>query len=171
MRAPATRSQRLAFGLAAMTAVALGTVCASAAQATGTSTGVSAARAITLSAGAPEPGEGAGFAVAYKPTSQAPGDIDTANSKFAACMRGHGQDRYPDFHAPKDEGRARLRVELKAGKGFDPASHAYRDALDTCAPILEKTGVTFPEVPDLPPVPEHPGKDGGPSLVARPATV
>jgi hypothetical protein len=165
------------YGLATcalLSAAALGTVTASAASATGTSTTKSPTAFTASMATAKHPAAPArgAFAVAYRPTANAPGDVNAANPKFAACMRGQGQKYYPDFHASKDaEGRVGLLVKLKGGKGFDPASDAYQDALAACAPILNKVGITFPDPSDLPPLPGKPGKgegkgkgDNGPSL-------
>jgi hypothetical protein len=180
MRAPAIRPRRLALACALISAATLGTVTASAATASDTSSArTSTTDASPLKAwatggsgvsrggeapGRAKPPEGVGIAIAYRPTANAPGDVNTANDRFAACMREEGQKRYPDFHASKDEdGAVRLSVKA-AGKNFDPTSDAYQDALDSCAPILEKAGVTFPDPADLPPLPENPGKNEGPSL-------
>ncbi|QIY73775.1 hypothetical protein HEP84_36175 [Streptomyces sp. RLB1-33] len=46
------------------------------------------------------------------------------------------------------------------GKDLDPTSDAYKGALNTCAPILKKAGITFPDPSGLPPLPE-PGKGAG----------
>src|SRR5438552_3146017 len=70
MRVLATRPQRLALGIAVLTAAALGTVSASAAQASGTSTTTKPHHTRTA------------FAVAYHPTSNAPADLNTANDDF-----------------------------------------------------------------------------------------
>jgi len=165
MRALATRS-RLAVGIAVLTAAALGTVSASAAQASGTSTAasvtLSAATSTTISGTTSAPAGGTALAIAYHPTANAPGDVNAANDDFAACMREQGQKYFPDFHATKDdEGHVGLRVKLIGGTGFDPTSDAYQDALDACAPILNKVGITFPDPADLPPLPT-PGKPGEP---------
>jgi hypothetical protein len=42
----------------------------------------------------------------------------------------------------------------------DPTSDSYEGALNTCAPILKKAGITFPDPSGLPPLPE-PGKGAG----------
>jgi hypothetical protein len=167
MRALATRS-RLAVGIAVLTAAALGTVSASAAQASGTSTATSTTTSATMSTSTAAsgttsaPAGGTALAIAYHPTANAPDDVDAANDDFAACMREQGQKYFPDFHATKDdEGHVGLRVKLIGGKGFDPTSDAYKDALDACTPILEKVGITFPDPADLPPLPT-PGKPGKP---------
>jgi hypothetical protein len=149
MRALATRSRWLAVGIAALSAAALAAVSASAAQASGTSTTTS------------QPHRATALAVAYKPTGSTPDDVNAANQKFAACMRGQGQKYYPDVHATKDgSGHAGLRVRMAGGKGFDPTSDAYQNALDACAPILKKVGITFPDAAGLPPLPGKPGKPG-----------
>jgi len=151
MRALPTRPQRLALGIAAVTAVALGTVSASAAQSSG-----------TTSTDAEPPRSGTAFAVAYHPTKNAPDDVNEANDDFAACMRGQGERTFPDFHATTDEeGRVRLEVKSGATKDFDPASTSYEKALKSCAPILKKAGITFPDPADLPPLPT-PAKPGEP---------
>jgi hypothetical protein len=161
MRALATRS-RLAVGFAVLTAAALGTVSASAAQASGTSTAPSATLSAPASTTPSAPSGGTARAIAYHPTANAPDDVNAANDDFAACMREQGQKYFPDFHATKDdEGHVGLRVKLIGGNGFDPTSDAYQDALDACAPILNKVGITFPDPADLPPLPA-PGKPGEP---------
>ncbi|MFC8515030.1 hypothetical protein [Streptomyces sp. NPDC057257] len=152
MRVPVTRPQRLALGIAVLTAAALGTVSASAAQASGTSTTTTEPHHVRT-----------GFGVSYHPTSKAPGDVNTANDDFAACMKDQGQSVYPVFHASKDaEGRVRLEVKVGGGD-FDPTSKAYKKAMKKCGPIMEKAGITFPALSDLPPLPGKPGK-GGPTL-------
>ncbi|MFD5077067.1 hypothetical protein [Streptomyces sp. NPDC058371] len=180
MRAPAIRPRRLALACALISAATLGTVTASAASASDASSartsttdaaplnawttgGSGVSRGGPASEGA-KPPEGAGLAVAYRPTANAPDDVNTANDRFAACMREEGQKHYPDFHASKDDaGHIRLNVKV-TGKDFDPTSDAYQDALDSCAPILAKAGITFPDPADLPPLPEKPGKHEAPSL-------
>src|SRR4051794_23788444 len=130
MHALATRPGRLALGIAVLTAAALGTVSASAAQASGTKTAEAPATATSVvhtkaghgeaghgkaghgkagntiagysTAGHRKPPKGAGFGVAYRPTADAPDDVNAANDAFAACMRGHGQSVFPDIHASKD---------------------------------------------------------------------
>ncbi|MFF4504084.1 hypothetical protein [Streptomyces sp. NPDC001401] len=157
MRTSTTRPRRLALGIAVLTAAALGTVSASAAQASGTSTTTA------------PPAKAGGFAVQYHPTASAPDDVNTANDYFAACMEDQGQSVFPHFHASKDdEGHVRLEVKVTGGE-FDPTSKAYKKAVDTCGPMLEKAGITFPNPADLPPLPGRPGKPGepgkeGPSL-------
>ncbi|WP_327432059.1 hypothetical protein [Streptomyces sp. NBC_01236] len=154
MPALATRPRRLALACALITAATLGTVSASAASASDTP------NTPTLSAGsqAPQhtrPPKGAAFAVAYTPTSKAPDDVNTANDDFAACMREQGRETFPGFHAVKDEdGGVRLQVRLKGGEDFDPTAKSFRSALDSCAPILKKAGITFPAATGLPPLPE-----------------
>ncbi|WP_406173932.1 hypothetical protein [Streptomyces sp. NBC_00996] len=122
-----------------------------------------------MSSKRPEPSKGTALAIAYRPTKHAPGDVNTANDKFAACMRDRDQEHFPDFHASKDEdGHVRLDVKVTC-KDFDPPTDAYQDALDACAPILEKAGITFPATPDLPPLPEpRKGPRPGTSLPVRP---
>ena len=152
MRALPTRPQRLALGIAVLTAAALGTVSASAAQSSG-----------TTSTDVEPPSSGAAFAVAYHPTGNAPDDVNEANDDFAACMRDQGETTFPDFHATTDEeGRMRLEVKSTAGKDFDPTSKSYEKALKSCAPILKKAGITFPNPADLPklPTPARPGEPG-----------
>ncbi|WP_405869047.1 hypothetical protein [Streptomyces sp. NBC_00005] len=175
MRALATRPQRLALGIAVLTAAALGTVSASAAQATGTSTlpaskhagtEVSVAQEQSKGGKHPEPPKGAAFAVAYHPTAGAPDDVNTADEDFAACMKDEGRAVFPHFHASKDdEGHVRLEVKVTDGD-FDPTSKAYKKSMKACGPVLEKTGITFPSAPGLPPLPGKPGEPGGegPSL-------
>jgi len=171
MRALATRPQRIALGIAVLTAAALGTVSASAAQASGPST------AKPHHTAAPKSLKPGGFAVAYQPTSNAPDDLNTANDDFAGCMRDQGQTVFPRFHAAKDkEGHVRLQVRI-TGAGFDPTSGGYKKALKECGPILEKTGITFPEPGHPFPTPDpakgpgeggstriDPGGPGGPGL-------
>jgi hypothetical protein len=179
MRALATRPRRLALAIAMISAATLGTVSASATSASGTSTtkaateaGASVASPLTgAPKGAPkEAPKGVGFGVLYKPTTGAPDDVNEANTAFAACMREQGQKYFPDFHASKDaKGHVGLRVKLIGKKGFDPASDAFQKALDECAPILKKVGITFPAASDLPPLPK-PGKGprSGKSLHSEP---
>lgn len=172
MRALATRSQRLAVGIAVLTAAALGTVSANAASASGTSTVDDGPTTGTVTSvveksvvekgkngKTPEPPKGAPFAVAYTPTENAPDDVNEANDDFAACMREQGQSVFPDFHASKDdEGHVRLQVKVTGGD-FDPTSKSYEKAIKACGPILEEVGITFPDPADLPPLPD-PGKPG-----------
>uniref|UniRef100_A0AAU3I2C1 SPOR domain-containing protein n=1 Tax=Streptomyces sp. NBC_01393 TaxID=2903851 RepID=A0AAU3I2C1_9ACTN len=174
MRALATRPQRLALACALISAATLGTVSASAASASDRSTVTTATAWTAASArltqhsttGKPPKGglPPAGFpgAVGYRPTSHAPGDVNTANDAFAACMRGHGQKVFPAFHASKDkQGRIRFNVQVGATKGFDPNSKSYRAAVKACAPILKKAGITLSSKAGLPPLPV-PGKPGKP---------
>ena len=190
MHALATRPGRLALGIAVLTAAALGTVSASAAQATGTSTaeapatvasGVSVVSVVHTEAGHAgaghttaghagaghgTPPKGAGFGVAYRPTADAPDDVNSADADFAACMRDQGLSVFPRFHASKDgKGHVRLQVRIRGG-GFDPTSGSYRKAMKTCGPIMKKAGIGFPAGPALPPLPGKPGEPGkeGPSL-------
>ncbi|WP_369249492.1 hypothetical protein [Streptomyces sp. R41] len=191
MRALATRSQRLALGVAVLTAAALGTVSATAAQTSGTSTAKSHETVVSGVSVVQEKGKGkhtappkgTGFAVAYKPTANAPDDLNAANDDFAACMREQGRSTFPDFHATKDdEGHVLLNVKVTGGD-FDPTSSGYKKALKACGSILEKVGITFPNPADLPPLPrpgegpesgttQHirpgepgtPGKSGAPEL-------
>jgi len=183
MRTKPIRHRYALMTCALLSAVALGTVTASAATASGTSTTKTGTPGTHLVSSSPkdhkQPAHGA-FAVAYKPTANAPDDVNDGDPRFAACMREQGQKYYPRFHASKDEaGRVNLRVKLIGGKGFDPTSDAYQDALDTCAPVLEKVGITFPDASDLPPLPEpgkappslhkekgHPGEPDVPSLTS-----
>ncbi|MFJ6083226.1 hypothetical protein ACIQI8_17690 [Streptomyces sp. NPDC092369] len=165
MRAPATRSQSLALGIVVLTAAALGTVGATAAQASGTSTakapGVSVGKEKGDDAKPTEPPHGARLAVKYNPTAQAPDDLNTANDDFATCMKEEGQSVFPDFEASKgDDGGILLKVSVKS-PDFDPTSKSYRKALKACGPILGKAGITFPDPADLPPLPT-PGKPGKP---------
>ncbi|MFI0964589.1 hypothetical protein ACH4S8_24800 [Streptomyces sp. NPDC021080] len=172
MRAPTARPRRLALACALISAATLGTVSASAASASDRSTattGTAASARITQhsTTGKPPkdglPPVGAPGAVGYRPTSHAPGDVNTANDAFAACMRGHGQKVFPAFHASKDkEGRIRFSVRVGATKGFDPDSKSYRSAQKACAPILKKAGITLSSKAGLPapPVPGKPGKPG-----------
>jgi hypothetical protein len=186
MRALATRPGRLALGIAVLTAAALGTVGASAAQASGSSTAKApAALAAGVSvhieaghtkagdtkaghmaglttAGHGKPPKGAGFGVAYRPTAGTPDDVNSANDDFAACMRDQGRSVFPDFHASKDgEGHVRLQVKIRGGD-FDPTSRSYKKAMKACGPIMKKAGITFPAGPGLPPLPGRPGKPGEP---------
>lgn len=170
MRARTTRS-RLAVGIAVLAATALGTTGASAAQATGAPT----AKAVptTVVSGGTAHGtskggdgglkklKGAALGVDYRPTAQAPGDVNTADRAFAACMRGQGQSVFPRFHASKGSGGGiRLKVNIN-GRDFDPTSKGHRKAIKACGPILKKAGISFPSAPALPPLPE-PGKAGDP---------
>jgi hypothetical protein len=177
MRALATRPQRLALGIAVLSAAALGTVTASAAQASDTATAKSPIKvgsgvSVVQEKGKgtsthPEPPKGAAFAVAYHPTAQAPGDLNTANGKFAKCMRAQGQSVFPRFHASKDaDGHVNLQVRVTGGD-FDPTTAGYKKAVKVCGPILEKAGLTFPNPADLPPLPtpDKPGKPGKPGKV------
>ncbi|MFD7815119.1 hypothetical protein ACFV6E_19515 [Streptomyces sp. NPDC059785] len=173
MNALATRPRRLALACALVASVTLTTAGASAATATGAAPRTHAASGTYTASGTSDdrtagklgkhekPGKPPA-AIAYKPTAHAPGDVNAANRRFAACMREQGQKYFPDFHASKDEnGAIRLEVKVIGGKGFDPTADAYQDALDACAPIMEKAGITFPDGPDgLPPLPEKPGKPG-----------
>ncbi|WRZ90253.1 hypothetical protein OHB54_14965 [Streptomyces sp. NBC_01007] len=172
MRALATRPQRLALACALISAAALGTVSASAASASDRSTGTAATAVtsvssrLTLHSGTGEPPKGAlppkGAmpAIAYRPTAQAPGDVNIANGRFATCMRDRGQKVFPVFHASKDKrGRVLMSVQLKAGKRFDPTSKSYRADVKACAPILKKAGISFSTGAGLPPLPA-PGKPG-----------
>ncbi|MGW3284546.1 hypothetical protein ACWDR3_07880 [Streptomyces sp. NPDC001002] len=169
MRALATRSQSLALGIAVLTAAALGTVGATAAQASGTSTTKApvakhaiAGVSVGTEKGKPtEPPRGARLAVAYHPTADAPDDLNAANDDFAACMKEQGQSVFPDFEASKGEdGGIMLKVSVKS-PDFDPTSKSYRKALKACGPVLAKAGITFPDPADLPPLPT-PGKPGKP---------
>ncbi|MGW7607123.1 hypothetical protein ACWGKW_07535 [Streptomyces sp. NPDC054766] len=172
MRALATRPQRLALACALISAAALGTVSASAASASDRSTVTdatavtSASARLTLRAGTGEPPKGglppkgALPAIAYRPTAQAPGDVNIANGLFATCMRDRGQKVFPVFHASKDkQGRVLMSVQMKAGKRFDPTSKSYRADVKACAPILKKAGISFSTGAGLPPLPA-PGKPG-----------
>jgi hypothetical protein len=88
--------------------------------------------------------------------------VNAAAGRFAACMRGERQKYFPGFHASEDgSGHARLDVKV-TGKDLGPASDAYKRALNTCAPILKKVGITFPDPSGLPPLP-GPGKGVGTS--------
>ena len=179
MRALATRSQRLALGIAVLSAAALGTVTASAATASGTTTAgprttVVSGSAVSGSAMTTAKGTGGSpggkhftsprhvaFAVAYHPTTNAPGDLNTANGDFAGCMREQGQSVFPSFHAAKDsDGHVSLQVKVAKGD-FDPTTAGYKKAVKACGPILEKAGIAFPDPADLPPLPV-PGKAGKP---------
>ncbi|MFD8738532.1 hypothetical protein ACFV06_26970 [Streptomyces sp. NPDC059618] len=180
MRAPATRPQRLVLACVLISTATLGTVSASAASASDrtTATTRTTATAGTAASAVPARQAGAGGrpgasvpsgaampAVGYRPTAHAPGDVNTADAAFAACMRGHGQQVFPSFHASKDgKGRVRFDVRVRAAKGFDPASKGYRAAQKACAPVLKKAGISFSTgsgLPGLPPLPA-PGRPGGP---------
>ncbi|MFF3661370.1 hypothetical protein [Streptomyces olivochromogenes] len=161
MRAPATGPRRLVLAVAMISAATLGTVSASASASTASA---SASTATAHRPGAPTPHtappKATALAIAYRPTAQAPGDVNSANGRFAACMRERGQKYVPAFHASKD-GSGPVRLDVKVtGKAFDPTSDAYKRALDTCAPILKKAGITFPDPSGLPPLPE-PGEGAG----------
>ncbi|MEU6257546.1 hypothetical protein [Streptomyces sp. NPDC047043] len=178
MRIRTTGPRRLALGIAVLTAAALGTVSASAAQATGSSTANTRHTAESKSL---KPG---GFAVAYQPTSNAPDDLNSANDDFAGCMRDQGQTVFPRFHAAKDEeGHVRLEVKITGGN-FDPTATAYKKAVRECGPILEKAGITFPKPGHPFPAPDpakgageggstriEPGRPGGPDLPSLTSTV
>ncbi|MGW1069192.1 hypothetical protein ACWD4F_32365 [Streptomyces aureus] len=174
MPAQATRPRRIALAVALISAATLGTVSASAASAASASdrsapaTGTAASALITKHSTTGKPPKGglppAGLpgAVGYRPTAQAPGDVNTADDAFAACMRDHGQKAFPAFHASKDKhGRIQFGVRVGAAKGFDPDSRSYRAALKACAPILKKAGITISSKGGLPPLPV-PGKPGKP---------
>jgi hypothetical protein len=185
MHALATRPGRLALGIAVLTAAALGTVSASAAQASGTKTAEAPATATSVvhtkaghgeaghgkagntiagygTAGHRKPPKGAGFGVAYRPTADAPDDVNAANDAFAACMRGHGQSVFPDIHASKDA-KGHIRLQVKIRGAFDPTSKGYKKAMKACGPIMNKAGITFPSGPGMPSLPGKPG-EGAPSL-------
>ena len=159
----------LRYGVAVLSAAALCTVSASAAPASHTATGgphttVVSGTTVTTAKGTGGkhlgPPKGAAFAVAYKPTSNAPDDLNAANGDFAGCMREQGQSVFPHFHASKDaEGHVNLQVRVTNGD-FDPTSSGYKKAVETCGPILQKAGITFPDPSDLPPLPA-PGKGEG----------
>ncbi|MFJ4787068.1 hypothetical protein [Streptomyces sp. NPDC088794] len=175
MRALATRSQSLALGIVVLTAAALGTVGATAAQASGTSTAKAPGVRVSKEKGngerPTEPPRGARLAVKYDPTADAPDDVNAANDDFAACMKEQGQSVFPDFEASKGkDGGILLKVGITS-RDFDPTSKSYRKALKACGPILAKAGLTFPDPADLPspPTPGKPGtsgksNDGLPSL-------
>jgi len=174
MRALVTRSQRLALGIAVLSAAALGTT---AAQASGTTTTVPRTTVVSGSGVTTAKGTGGthftsprhvAFAVAYRPTSNAPGDLNTADGHFARCMRGQGQSVFPGFHASRDSA-GHINLQVKVAKGdFDPTASGYKKAVATCGPILEKAGITFPDPADLPPLPTpgKPGKTSEPGKVA-----
>ncbi|SFG14762.1 hypothetical protein [Streptomyces mirabilis] len=94
-------------------------------------------------------------------------------------MRERGQKYVPSFHASKD-GSGHVRPDVRVtGKAFDPTSDAYKGALDTCAPILKKVGITFPDpsafpapsgLPSLPEPGEGAGTGPGKSLHIEPGT-
>ncbi|MFJ5307723.1 hypothetical protein [Streptomyces sp. NPDC088350] len=167
MRPLATRPQRLALGIAVLSAAALGTT---AAQAYGTTTAEPRTTVVSGSGVTTAKGTGGehfasprqvAFAVAYHPTANAPGDLNTANGDFAACMREQGQAVFPGFHAAKDA-KGHISLQVKVGKGdFDPTSGGYKKAVEACGPILRKAGVTFPNPAGPPPLPT-PGKPGEP---------
>lgn len=152
MRTLATGPQRLALGIAVLSAAALGTVSASAAPA-------SHSTAVSGTTVAHQTGKRPPFAVAYTPTSKAPGDLNAANPRFARCMRAQGVSVFPGFHASKGpDGGILLRVDISSrGAKFDPTSSSYQKAIKACGPILKKTGITFPNPADLP-SPPTPGK-------------
>ncbi|MFF3616436.1 hypothetical protein [Streptomyces sp. NPDC002580] len=167
MRALATRPQRLVLACALISAATLGTVSASAASTSGRSTATAATAVALTTAEHPlrawtgEPPKGAPPAIGYRPTAQAPGDVNTADRAFAACMRDHGQKTFPEFHASKDKrGHVRFSVRMRAANGFDPTSKSRRAATKACAPILKKVGITFSTGSGLPPLPV-PGRPGG----------
>ncbi|MFD5815103.1 hypothetical protein [Streptomyces sp. NPDC127038] len=180
MRAPATRPQRLALACVLISTATLGTVSASAASASDRTTATTRTAATAGAAASAVPARQAGAggrpgasvasgaampAVGYRPTAHAPGDVNAADAAFAACMRGHGQQVFPSFHASKDgKGRVRFDVRVRAAKGFDPASKDYRAAQKACAPVLRKAGISFSTgsgLPGLPPLPA-PGRPGKP---------
>ncbi|OIJ63326.1 hypothetical protein [Streptomyces mangrovisoli] len=184
MRALATRPHRLALGVAVLTAAALGTVGVSAAQAAGPASANGSGKATKVIAGATVvkekgkggdtaglPPKGVGIGVAYKPTAHAPGDVNTASTRFATCMRSKGQKGFPDIHASGSGKRIRLQVRVGAQKGSDLNSASYKKAVKVCAPILAKAGVTFTSGSGLPPLPKpgEPGKSGKASGSSREA--
>lgn len=151
MRALSTRPRRLAVGIAVLSAAALGTVSASAAQSShphpsGT-----------------HPGKGgSALVVSYEPTADAPDDVNAVNDDFAACMREHGEPSVPVFHAAKDA-NGRISLEVNAN-GTAPTPRTFQKALKSCAPILKKVGITLSTNTDTPPPlpkPDGPGEMGG----------
>ncbi|MDV9176955.1 hypothetical protein R6V09_43375 [Streptomyces sp. W16] len=178
MRPLATKPQRLALGIAVLSAAALGTVTASAAPASHATNSGSHGTVVgkTLvkqkGQGGKESGSGKGvpFAVEYTPTSNAPGDLNAANPRFAKCMRAQGQSVFPGFHASKgSDGGVMLRVNIngKGGPGLDPTSSGYKKAISACGPILKKTGISFPNPGDLPAPPSRPAPGKGEGGVTR----
>ncbi|MEU6145335.1 hypothetical protein ABZ848_33930 [Streptomyces sp. NPDC047081] len=166
----ATRPRRIALAIAAITAATLGTVSASAAQSTETPP-AGGHQAHHSTKPVPRGGEkghkargegGAGIAISYRPTANAPGDVNAVNDDFAACMRAHGEPTVPVFHATKDaDGKVTLRVQGgAAAHGATPTPKKFQKALKSCAPILKEVGITIStDVDQLPPLPE-PGTPG-----------
>ncbi|MFI6880808.1 hypothetical protein ACIBL6_45900 [Streptomyces sp. NPDC050400] len=162
------RRHRLLAAGALVSAVALGTVTASQAAATGGHR-------------PPAPPKDAAPPIGYRPTDSAPDDVNEANDAFAACMREHGQDAFPSFHATKNaDGGIGFTVKMSVKKGqaspdlsSDAFKKAFKKAFDACKGPLEDAGVSFPAngLPfpdgDLPAPPKHPGghhKFPGPGL-------
>jgi len=179
MRPLATKPQRLALGIAVLSVAALGTVTASAAPAShatnsGSRQGIVSSKTVVKQKGqgGKEFGSGKGipFAVEYRPTANAPGDLNAANTRFAKCMRAQGQSVFPGFHASRGpDGGVMLRVNIngKGGPGFDPTSAGYKKAVSTCGPILKKTGISFPNPGDLPSPPSQPAPGKGEGGISR----
>ncbi|MBK6017638.1 hypothetical protein [Streptomyces sp. MBT53] len=179
MRPLATRPRRLVLGIAVLSAAALGSVTAAAAPASHATDSGSHGTVVSgktvvkqKGQGGKEFGSGKGvpFAVEYTPTSHAPGDLNAANTRFAACMRAQGQSVFPDFHASKgSDGGVMLRVHIngKGGPGLDPTSSGYKKAIGACGPILKKTGITFPNPGNLPAPPSQPAPGKGEGGITR----
>ncbi|MFF3377858.1 hypothetical protein ACFYXF_33530 [Streptomyces sp. NPDC002680] len=157
----AARPRRLALACAMISVVALGTVSATAAMATGTTgtTETGSGSTGTPDPTTPEPPRGGeAFGLKYEPTDKAPDDVNEANDDFAACMRDEGQTRFPSFHAVKDDdGEIRLRTKLGGERGDRNRTDIgdFRKALEKCAPIMAKTGITFPDEDEFPGAPDH----------------
>ncbi|MFJ9566557.1 hypothetical protein ACIRQQ_41805 [Streptomyces fuscichromogenes] len=143
MRALATRPRRIAIGIAVVSAAALGTVSAAAAQSPAPG---------HPSGGHPGRG-GASLAVSYQPTDNAPADVNAVNDDFAACMRAHGEPAVPVFHATENAA-GKVTLEVRGGpdrNGATPTPKLFRKALRHCAPVLEDVGITLSTGVDVAP--------------------
>ncbi|MFD4599772.1 hypothetical protein ACFWPQ_17290 [Streptomyces sp. NPDC058464] len=143
MRAPATRPRRIVIGIAVVSAAALGTVSASAAQSP-----------TPGHSGGGHPGRGgASLAVSYRPTENAPADVNAVNDDFASCMRAHGEPAVPVFHATRNAaGKVTLEVQGGPDKnGATPNPKSFQKALRSCAPTLKDVGITLSTDVDEPP--------------------
>ncbi|GGN12277.1 hypothetical protein [Streptomyces fuscichromogenes] len=148
MRALATRPRRIAIGIAVVSAAALGTVSAAAAQSS----------PAPGHSGGGHPGRGgASLAVSYRPTGNAPADVNAVNDDFAACMRAHGEPAVPVFHATGNAARnaaGKVTLEVQGGpdkNGATPNPKLFQKALRSCAPILKDVGITLSTDADEPP--------------------
>ncbi|MFZ3567860.1 hypothetical protein ACOKM5_12950 [Streptomyces sp. BH097] len=127
---------RLLTSGALISAVALGAVTATQASASGGGWGHTP----------PKPPKSAAT-IGYHPTAEAPDDLNEANDAFAACMREHGEDLFPSFHAAKgSDGGVSFVVKTRVPEGKSPraGSAATKKAFKVCKGPLEKAGVTFP---------------------------